>query len=56
MKKNTASVDTGENKAYTEAMLGKRSSNAAGPHLDKRTKRLRTRAAKKTQSINEQRY
>ena len=37
-----------------KAMLGKRSSNAAGAHEDKRTKRKRTRAAKKQAAIKEQ--
>lgn len=36
------------------AMIGKRTSNAAGIHLDKRTKRARTRAAAKQKHINEQ--
>lgn len=36
------------------AMLGKRTSNAAGIHLDKREKRARTRSAAKSKDINEQ--
>lgn len=35
-----------------KAMLDKRSSNAAGVHEDKRTKRKRTRATKKKTAID----
>lgn len=35
------------------ALLGKRSSNAAGPHLDKRTRRARTRAASRTRAVKD---
>lgn len=38
----------------TRAMIGKRSSNAAGKHADKRTKRARTRAAATARAIKEQ--
>lgn len=36
------------------AMVGKRTSNAAGTHLDRRTKRARTRSAAKQKHINEE--
>lgn len=36
------------------AMLGKRTSNAAGTHLDKREKRVRTRNAANRKHIDEQ--
>lgn len=43
------------NPAYIEGMRQIRQSNAAGTHLDKRTKRVRTRAAALHQSIQESR-
>jgi hypothetical protein len=42
-----------ENKKYIEAMRALRRSNAAQPHKDKRTKRKRTRKAKKLFHIND---
>ena len=38
---------------YVQAMLGLRSSNAAGKHADKRTKRARTRAAQTTRALKD---
>lgn len=43
----------GANLALALAMNGKRSSNAAGKHADKRTKRTRTRAAAKARALKE---
>jgi hypothetical protein len=42
-----------ENKAYIEGMREIRKSNAAGTHLDKRTKRSRTRLDSKRKAIKE---
>lgn len=41
-------------KEQLSARLGRRQSNAAGPHRDKRTKRLRTRGDKRRNAIREQ--
>ena len=41
------------NPALALAMLGKRSSGAAGPHADRRTRRVRTRGASKARAIRE---
>jgi hypothetical protein len=41
------------NPAYIAGMRQIRQSNAAGTHLDKRTRRVRTRAAALNQSIQE---
>lgn len=41
--------------AAQHAVLGRRASNAATAHADRRTKRRRTRAAVKNAAINEQR-
>ena len=38
---------------YVQAMLGLRSSNAAGKHADKRSKRARTRAAQTTRALKD---
>ena len=35
------------------AMLGKRTSNAAGKHADKRTRRTRTRSAAKARAVKD---
>lgn len=43
----------GSNLAYATAMVGKRVSSAAGPHKDKRTKRVRTRGAAKARAMKE---
>ena len=43
----------GRNEALAYAMVGKRASNAAGKHQDKRNKRTRTRAAKKARAMKE---
>lgn len=44
----------GANRALALAMVGKRSSNAAGKHADRRTRRVRTRAAQRARVIGEQ--
>lgn len=41
------------NKPYVEGMQGLRQSSAAGPHKDKRTKRIRTRGAAKARAVKE---
>lgn len=38
---------------YVQAMVGLRSSNAAGKHADKRDKRARTRAAKTARALKD---
>jgi hypothetical protein len=43
-----------ENKPYIEAMRALRQSSAAQPHKDKRTKRKRTRGAKKRYHVRDQ--
>jgi hypothetical protein len=53
-KVRTANVRyIGENFAYAQAMVEKRRSNAAGKHLDKRTRRARTRSAAKARAMKE---
>lgn len=42
------------NPELAEAMRGKRSSNAAGTHADKRTKRARTRDAQLKKDLRDQ--
>lgn len=42
------------NPEYHKAMVELRRSNAAGKHLDRRTKRERTRAASKTAAIKKE--
>lgn len=42
------------NPEYHKAMVELRRSNAAGEHLDRRTKRERTRAASKTAAIKKE--
>lgn len=44
--------DTG-NKPMMRALLGKRSSNAAGKHQDRRRRRARTRSAARDRAIKE---
>ena len=46
-------MQRGANPALAKAMVGKRSSNAAGKHLDKRAKRARTRAASKARALKD---
>jgi hypothetical protein len=41
------------NRALAVAMVGKRTSNAAGKHADKRSKRVRTRSAAKARALKE---
>ena len=41
------------NPALALAMQGKRSSGAAGPHADRRTRRVKTRGASKARAIRE---
>lgn len=41
------------NPEYAKAMADIRKSNAAGPHLDKRTKRKRTRGAAEKAAVRE---
>ena len=41
------------NRALAVAMVGKRSSNAAGPHADRRTRRTRTRAAQRARVLGD---
>lgn len=43
------------NPELAEAMRGKRGSSAAGPHGDRRTKRLRERGARRRKAISDQR-
>lgn len=43
----------GANRALAIAMVGKRTSNAAGKHADKRTKRARTRSAQRARAMGE---
>lgn len=49
-----AHVAYGANPDLARAMVGKRSSNAAGKHRDKRTKRARTRAAARHRAMKDQ--
>jgi hypothetical protein len=42
------------NRALALAMQGKRSSGAAGPHADKRTRRARTRSAQRARVLADQ--
>lgn len=46
---------SGQNRPLAIAMVGKRTSSAAGKHADKRTKRARTRGAAKCRAIGEYR-
>jgi len=46
-------TSTGGNKPMMMAMVGKRSSNAAGKHADKRDKRARTRSAQRARAMRE---
>jgi hypothetical protein len=41
------------NRALAVAMVGKRTSNAAGKHADKRSKRVRTRSSAKARALKE---
>lgn len=50
---NKTKIDTGRNFALAEAMIGKRTSSAAGKHADKRAKRARTRAAAKNRAMGD---
>lgn len=50
MKMRTEAV---ANRALAVAMVGKRTSNAAGKHADKRTKRARTRATQRARALKE---
>ena len=50
--KRTAKRSTA-NLALAQAMVGKRTSNAAGKHADRRNKRARTRAASKARAMRE---
>jgi len=50
---HVAAKDTGGNKALMVAMVGKRSSNAAGKHKDKRDKRARTRGAQRARAMKD---
>lgn len=43
----------GRNEALAYAMVGKRTSSAAGKHADKRDKRTRTRGAKKARAMKD---
>jgi hypothetical protein len=43
----------GGNTELAKAMMGKRLSSAASKHHDRRTKRVRTRAAKKQRAIRD---
>jgi hypothetical protein len=43
----------GANLALAKAMVGKRSSGAAGPHADKRNRRARTRSAQRARVLKE---
>lgn len=45
----------GRNRDLHTAMVGKRQSNAAQPHKDRRLKRLQTRDAVKRQALKEYR-
>jgi len=45
---------SGANPALAKAMVEKRRSSAAGTHGDRRTKRNRSRAARKARAIKEQ--
>jgi len=49
-----AAKDTGGNKPLMVAMTGKRFSNAAGKHGDKRDKRARTRGASRARALRDQ--
>jgi hypothetical protein len=50
---STAGKHGGANLALAKAMVGKRSSNAAGKHADKRAKRARTRSAQRARALRE---
>lgn len=43
----------GRNRPLALAMVGKRQSNAAGKHADKRDKRTRTRGAQKARAMKD---
>lgn len=51
--RTTSKPYAGENKALMVAMVGKRSSSAAGKHADKRDKRARTRSAQRARVLKD---
>ena len=53
MNKNTWTGKGVGNKDYAVAMVELRRSGAAGKHADKRTKRMKTRAARKSAALRE---
>jgi hypothetical protein len=53
MKRSKSKTPEVGNLPLAQAMIGKRTSNAAGKHADKRDKRARTRSASKQRSMKE---
>jgi len=54
MKTKKTGSRQGANPELARAMVGKRSSGAAGPHLDRRGRRARTRGASLARALREQ--
>lgn len=52
--KNQPKHQPAANPEMHRAMVGKRTSNAAGTHRDKRDRRARTRAARKDRALREE--
>lgn len=52
-KKTKMPVTVRASDEYVQAMVGLRSSNAAGKHADKRTKRARTRTAQTARALKD---
>lgn len=52
--KNDKRHQPAANPEMHRAMVGKRTSNAAGTHRDKRDKRARTRAAKRDRALRDE--
>lgn len=53
MSRRTAKPGAGANRAMALAMVGKRTSSAAGKHADKRDKRARTRSAQRARAMRD---
>ena len=52
-KRKKTQTAASRNLPYIRAMLGKWTSGAAGKHADRRDKRTRTRAAKRTRALGD---
>lgn len=54
MSRTKKTSTTGANPALAQARVERRRSNAAGTHLDKRSKRARTRGAQQARALRDQ--